>query len=132
MQEIWRIKRFYLKWNDSSLDINSDSSRITASCSFSVRECTYMLKIDKSTLAKQLKSNIEFSDPVDTNIIDGWCYFFYISLGLLCYKHSTRYTFSCESILIKFCLSNASEVHISASNSCMVFEYRYFWIWNSQ
>ncbi|GBP17537.1 hypothetical protein EVAR_12249_1 [Eumeta japonica] len=68
-----------------------------------------MLKTDKSTLSKQLTSQIdsENRDKVDIEIIDGFYYMYQIGATL-------PQTFGklAESILIKLCAKKAKEVHI--------------------
>ncbi|GBP95377.1 hypothetical protein EVAR_83295_1 [Eumeta japonica] len=68
-----------------------------------------MLKTDKSTLSKQLTSQIDSENPdkVDIEIIDGFYYMYQIGATL-------PQTFGklAESILIKLCAKKAKEVHI--------------------
>lgn len=68
-----------------------------------------MMKTDKSTLGKQLTAKIAPANPgqVDIEIIDGFYYLYQIGATL-------PQTFGkvAESILIKLCSRNASEVHI--------------------
>lgn len=68
-----------------------------------------MLKTDKSTLAKILKSEVKMIEPIqiDVEIIDGF-YFLHLT------GSSMPQTFDkiAESVLIKLCSTNASEVHI--------------------
>lgn len=68
-----------------------------------------MLKTDKSTLAKILKSEVKMVKPIqiDVEIIDGF-YFLHLT------GSSMPQTFDkiAESVLIKLCSTNASEIHI--------------------
>ncbi|GBP24271.1 hypothetical protein EVAR_80124_1 [Eumeta japonica] len=68
-----------------------------------------MLKTDKSTLSKQLTSQIDSENPdkIDIEIIDGFYYMYQIGATL-------PQTFGklAESILIKLCAKKAKEVHI--------------------
>lgn len=68
-----------------------------------------MLKTNKSTLAKSLKSQVQMTQPthIDVEVIDGF-YFLYL-IG-----SSLPQTFDkvAELILLKLCSSNAAEIHI--------------------
>ncbi|GBP74612.1 hypothetical protein EVAR_98479_1 [Eumeta japonica] len=68
-----------------------------------------MLKTDKSTLSKQLTSQIDSENPdkVDIEIIDGFYYMYQIGATL-----PQTFDKLAESILIKLCAKKAKEVHI--------------------
>lgn len=68
-----------------------------------------MLKTDKSTLAKTLKSNVEVSEPtqIDVEIIDGFYYFYLIGASI-----PQTFEKIAESILIKIGSTTAAQVHL--------------------
>ncbi|XP_077276997.1 uncharacterized protein LOC143905452 [Temnothorax americanus] len=67
------------------------------------------LKTDKSKLAQALKSNVKTVEPtgVDIEIIDGFYYLYVIGLSM-----PQTFDKVAESILVKLCSTNASEIHI--------------------
>ncbi|GBP88039.1 hypothetical protein EVAR_61874_1 [Eumeta japonica] len=97
----------------SNVDINEITFSNFRQAGENSVELTYhsgdMLKTDKSTLSKQLTSQIDSENPdkVDIEIIDGFYYMYQIGATL-------PQTFGklAESILIKLCAKKAKEVHI--------------------